>query len=101
MASAPWHAGAVPESQVHLLGFSFYLVRVCFCLLVILDGRQTHREPPCVMQGAGDRPGGILPPKFPLAKIAQQELWHPSGHRLVESQVHAVCSCFVILGFRV
>ena len=28
-------------------------------------GRRTHREPACVTQGAGDRPGGISPPKTP------------------------------------
>ena len=48
------------------------------------SGRRIHHEPPCVTQGAGDRPGGISPPKNPLAKFAQQELPHPQGRWLVD-----------------
>ena len=43
------------------------------------SGRRIHHKPPCVTQGAGDRPGGIAPPKNPLAKFAQQELPYPQG----------------------
>ena len=42
------------------------------------DGRRIRHEPPCVTQGAGNCPGGISPPKNPLAKFAQQAAV-PSG----------------------
>ena len=52
-------------------------------------GRQIPREPPCVTQGMGDRPGGISSPENPLAKFAQQELPYPQGHCLVARHLHA------------
>ena len=49
----------------------------------LYSGRRIRRKPPCVTQGAGDRPGGTSPPKNPLARFAQQELPCPWGHWLV------------------
>ena len=65
----------------------------CFFLLVeeekvtrySYSRRRIRREPPCVTQGAGNRPEGIAPTKNPLAKFAQQELPYPRGRSLVES----------------
>ena len=57
------------------------------------SGRRTHREPPCVMQGARGRPGGISPPEPPLAKFAQQELQYPQGRRLVEPSLTDRLTC--------
>ena len=52
-------------------------------------------------QGAGDRPGGISPPKNPLAKCAQQELPYHQGSWLVEPTPVLLCrhgDCHI--GFR-
>ena len=57
--------------------------------------------PPCVTQGAGDRPGGTSPPKNPFARFAQQELpyplrgvglwWLPPASRLACFPTPAAC----------
>ena len=79
-------AARLPMNVILLL---FLLVEEEKVIRYSYSRRRIRREPPCVTQGAGDRPEGIAPTKNPLAKFVRQELPYPRGRWLVDGCEHS------------